>query len=553
MPNVYQRRATSGVPQSEPIPGQEHLMKQNNAGGFSYTIDSFKALERFLVLGVEGGTYYVDEDQLLSRNLSCVDICVKENPVHTANLCVEISKANRAISQSPIVVTAAHVLNSGSEAAKKIIIENLHEIARIPTHFFLLVRYLIRLRNGSKSGIVKHAIRTYYGTLPDDKLIYHVLKYRSRGNITHRDLLRIAHPVPKTPVQTSLFRFIVAGKNFGPREVFKNDRRFTYPEVAGLENNLFVDFTRLQENGITESQVVEIISNNRSITWEMLPTELLNSPNVLRALLPNLPFTALLRFLNRLSAADVLKPLSAEEQLVVNRLTDPESISKSRVHPFAILLALKAYTSGGNHSGMRTKLKWEPSAAVRGALETALETACNKADLTGKRLFVALDVSGSMRWTFINGTLVDAAEASAVLAKVHAREQSCFFGAFATEFVPIDITAHDSYSEILRKMSSFEFGGTDCAQPMLYALEHRIPDIDAFIVYTDSETWVGKVHPSEALKQYRQRFNKEAKLIVVGMTATEFSIAKPDDPGMLDVVGFDTKTPEVIREFIVTP
>lgn len=54
MPNVYQRRATSGVPQSEPIPGQEHLMKQNNAGGFSYTIDSFKALERFLVLGVEG-------------------------------------------------------------------------------------------------------------------------------------------------------------------------------------------------------------------------------------------------------------------------------------------------------------------------------------------------------------------------------------------------------------------------------------------------------------------------------------------------------------------
>lgn len=92
--------------------------------------------------------------------------------------------------------------------------------------------------------------------------------------------------------------------------MFKNDRRFTYPEVAGLENNLFVDFTRLQENGITESQVVEIISNNRSITWEMLPTELLNSPNVLRALLPNLPFTALLRFLNRLSAADVLKPLS---------------------------------------------------------------------------------------------------------------------------------------------------------------------------------------------------------------------------------------------------
>jgi 60 kDa SS-A/Ro ribonucleoprotein len=40
------------------------------------------------------------------------------------------------------------------------------------------------------------------------------------------------------------------------------------------------------------------------------------------------------------------------------------------------------------------------------------------------------------------------------------------------------------------------------------------------------------------------------KLIVVGMMANGFSIADPDDGGMLDVVGFDTATPQLIGDFI---
>lgn len=35
----------------------------------------------------------------------------------------------------------------------------------------------------------------------------------------------------------------------------------------------------------------------------------------------------------------------------------------------------------------------------------------------------------------------------------------------------------------------------------------------------------------------------DAKLIVVSMTATEFTLADPNDAGMLDMVGFDTAAP----------
>jgi len=69
------------------------------------------------------------------------------------------------------------------------------------------------------------------------------------------------------------------------------------------------------------------------------------------------------------------------------------------------------------------------------------------------------------------------------------------------------------------------------------------------VVITDNETWAGEIHPSQALKEYRARINPEAKMIVIGMTSTGFSIADPSDPLSLDVVGFDTSTSSIIAEF----
>ena len=83
---------------------------------------------------------------------------------------------------------------------------------------------------------------------------------------------------------------------------------------------------------------------------------------------------------------------------------------------------------------------------------------------------------------------------------------------------------------------------------MLHAIEQRL-EVDTFVIYTDNETWSGKVHPHQALRRYRECSGIDARLIVVGMTSTGFSIADPDDPGMLDVVGFDAAVPSLITEF----
>ena len=95
------------------------------------------------------------------------------------------------------------------------------------------------------------------------------------------------------------------------------------------------------------------------------------------------------------------------------------------------------------------------------------------------------------------------------------------------------------------------FGRTDCALPMLHAMEMKM-NVDCFIILTDSETWVGNIHPVEALRQYRHKSGIPAKLVVVGMVSNEFSIANPNDAGMMDVVGFDSAVPELISDFTMS-
>jgi 60 kDa SS-A/Ro ribonucleoprotein len=69
------------------------------------------------------------------------------------------------------------------------------------------------------------------------------------------------------------------------------------------------------------------------------------------------------------------------------------------------------------------------------------------------------------------------------------------------------------------------------------------------VIYTDNETWAGTIHADEALRRYRERTGIRAKLVVVGMTSTGFTIADPNDAGMLDVVGFDAAAPALIASF----
>lgn len=102
---------------------------------------------------------------------------------------------------------------------------------------------------------------------------------------------------------------------------------------------------------------------------------------------------------------------------------------------------------------------------------------------------------------------------------------------------------------MVKRIGNLPFEGTDCALPMTWARENKL-NVSAFITYTDSETWAGPIHPAQALRRYRSGFVGDAKAVVVGKTSNGFTLADPNDRGMLDVVGFDTSAPAVIANFV---
>lgn len=121
--------------------------------------------------------------------------------------------------------------------------------------------------------------------------------------------------------------------------------------------------------------------------------------------------------------------------------------------------------------------------------------------------------------------------------------------AFTEGLSVVPISPTERLDNVVKRTSRLPYGGTDCSLPMVVAEQNKIP-IDTFVVYTDNETWAGSIHPSQALVSFRKKMNKpNAKLVVVGTTATNFSIADPMDAGMLDVVGFDTAAPNIISDF----
>jgi 60 kDa SS-A/Ro ribonucleoprotein len=183
-------------------------------------------------------------------------------------------------------------------------------------------------------------------------------------------------------------------------------------------------------------------------------------------------------------------------------------------------------------------------------------------------LLLALDVSGSMTGGSVAGVPgLSPRDASAALALVTAsvEEQYEIVGFYAGRrgwktgtkrhagrgedaTTPLAISPRQRLDDAVDAVAGLPFAGTDCSLPMLYARKTERA-VDTFVVFTDSETWAGDIHPADALRDYRRASGINARLVVVDMVSNGFSIADPADAGMLDVVGFDTATPQLISDF----
>lgn len=518
--------------------------RPSHQGGYVFKVDDMERARRFLIIGSEE-SFYQSGAQLSMENAQTLRKLAKsDRALDLLDLIVDISVHGRAAKQGPgLFALAVLISQSEDQTIKNAGYLALPKVARTASTLFEFLGYLEQFQNITGMGVRK-AIARWYNEQDVDQIAYQMVKYRQRGVYNHRRMLRISKGVKDDNSRPQL-------KNLLRWQVGKSTEFSTLPKVVkGFEYAKDMEIEEIPD-----------VIRDFGLTWEMIPTERLNDKAVWDALLSsgNVPLGALLRQLPRLTNLGIIAPmgdgLTAE---IIKRLTDPEALKKARIHPVKLLDSMAVYKSGRG-----TSQTWTPVTAIVDALEDAFYASFDFVETTNKRMMLALDLSGSMTWpqNSIRGMRLKPREVSACMAMVTARSEpqhlitgysavrsgTGFYG-WTPAISVLDISPKSRLSDVIKEIESHPAGGTDLSLPMEAAISNNIP-VDVFVSYTDNENGYGRRHPFQALQAYRDHSGIDAKMVVVGMSATKFTIADPKDKGMLDIAGFDSAVPQLIADF----
>jgi len=421
------------------------------------------------------------------------------------------------------------------------------------------------------------------------RLLYLMTKYKQRHNWSHKSVLMYSHPKMEEEHKEGkdfVIKYCTGGYDKVKDEIERvmnkggvgvqqdtcqiMDYIKTLERVRNLKPEVEEDKSELLkimkdyglrhqrlEEGYNEAVAGDTVRRSPiQIVREHLPTGFLNSKDVWELLLVDMPMTALIRNLGKMSSLGLFDE-DKNLDLAIKSLTNVDKLKAAKIHPVKILVALETYRRGKGDKG---KLEWNVNDKILDALDDAFYKSFKQPELkegfkTNLKYMLALDVSGSMTGGGCFGCeqLTPALSTFAMSyitwnIEGDANVDMMAFGGRFEDLKRRGFKMDMRMDAVLAKAYGMSFGATDCSLPMRHAKDAR-KEIDVFIVYTDNDTWSGNVHASTALRNYNQAMRRNAKLIVIGMTSSGFTVADPADPNMMDIVGFDTNVPELISEF----
>lgn len=505
-------------------------------------VDDWERLRRFLAWGREDGSYRVDATGLSLESAHSVFRCLVADGPRVVRTIVEVVETGRAARPEPaLFVLALAAADRAAGETRSAALAALPQVCRTGAQLLHFARYVDDLRGWGRG--LRRAVAAWYRQ-PAEWLAREVAAAPVREGWTHRDLLRLAHPQAPSQAHQELFRWIVRGwSEPSPSEL---------PELRTIYG-----CERVRK--ATDRNDVAAAIREHSLTPQLVPETWLDDAEVWLALVEQMSTGDLIRNLEAMARRGLLTGFNEVARRVAVQLGDAERVRRSGVQPFAVLATWRAYASGGGGNSM----EWTPVAEIVDALEVAFHHAIGNTPSTGRRWLVALDISGSTGVGETNGIpAVSPRETMLTIAlSLLAAERKSTLVAFTAgaegpggrwgglpQLVPLDVHPGMRLAEVVRRTQRLPMGGVDCAYPMEWARRQKL-SIDVFAVFTDSETWSGRVSAAQALREYRERMGIAAKLVVVGMTSEGFRVADPADGGMLDIVGFDAAAPGVMADF----
>lgn len=509
--------------------------------GDAYAVDILPRLRRFLLIGSAVGTYYVASKESIKEQTWVIEQALTESPDLAIGMMLGVGSSNIAPKHDPVLfalAVAAGFDYGTMELNKKyrnLAYESALEVCRIWTHVSHFLTY--RSEAGVAGRGQRRFIREWFNRQRPPDLAYGAIKYPDRDGWSQRDAIILARPRPATAEHEAIFKYILDGT----------------PPDAALGDGSKLIFARefVQFSANSDEPPMEGILNaiqQYRLPREALPTNLLNDRHVWDAMLNTMPYTALIRNLNKMTMIELLTENSQATKNAIATLTDEAKIKGSRVHPFTILTALKQYELG---RGERGKMRWQAVKRIVNALDTAFYLAFGNVPSTGKRIQLGLDVSASMAYeSGVSGLSCREVEAAMALVTL-ATEPNAVIVGYTDRFYDLSKKIRPSMrlDDVLRVIANHPANETFCSLPIKHALKHG-DSFDAFVNYTDGETSDRANAVSVALKEYRAKVVEKARHVVVAAAANQFSLADPNDQLSLDIAGFSTGVPTLIGEFV---
>ncbi|MCA1621460.1 MAG: TROVE domain-containing protein [Acidobacteria bacterium] len=479
---------------------------RNEHGAPAYALTPKQALAQYAATGCLGATFYAHAEEQLAKIL---ELCERVEPEFVAKTAV-YARERGLMKDTPALLLA--FLAAKDVRLLAAVFPRVVDNGKMLRNFVQILR----------SGV---AGRKSLGTAPK-RLVREWLEARSpeavfRASVgqspSFADLVRMVHPKPRDPEREALYGYLV-GRKFDEAqlpelvrefEAFKAGDRATLPDVP------FQMLTAL-DLGTAEWTAIA-----RRAPWQMTRMNL-----------------------NTFVRHGVFAQPGMTE-LVARRLADPEQVRKARVFPYQLMVA---YASAG--SGV--------PAAVREALQDAMEVAISNVPRVEGKVYVFPDVSGSMQ-SPVTGyrkgstTAVRCVDVAALVsAAVLRRNPRAEVLPFEHDVVEgLELNPRDSVMTNARRLAGVGGGGTNCSAP-LRVLNERKAAGDLVVYVSDNESWVdaGGGRGTQTMREWGafKRRNPRARMVCIDMQPYQ-TVQAAGSADVLNVGGFSDHVFELLADF----